>query len=303
MFKFPQDIGLRKKRGDRTPTKFTVICSCHFKDGKKENLPTIYERNKSKLMHFPIVEDRKRTKKDIDNPVPSTSIDVDEGSTRSTSSQSSSSLQAENYFLREDIKKLEIKLQNFQLRFTIEQIENNDKLVSIYTGLPNIGLFNALFGCTITITNIFITWLYALHYVLYEKILCQRFPSSAKNETCMPSSFASFTNCRIVLDCTEVYTSVSSQLDKQRATYSSYKHRNTLKGLVGVSPNVTITFISKLYGGNTSDKKIVESNLILADKGFLVSNILPAGVSLNVPPFVVGHQLEQESMLNVLFNG
>ncbi|KAK4882462.1 hypothetical protein RN001_005781 [Aquatica leii] len=111
MFKFPQDIELRKKwekliRGDRTPTKFTVVCSCHFKDGKKENLPTIYERNKSKLMQFPMVKDRKRTKKDIDNPVPSTSIDVDEGSTRSTSSQSSSSLQAENYFLREDIKKV-----------------------------------------------------------------------------------------------------------------------------------------------------------------------------------------------------
>lgn len=57
-------------------------------------------------------------------------------------------------------------------------------------------------------------------------------------------------------------------------------------------PNGVITFVSKAYPGSTSDKKIVDHSedlvkmvpgeLILADKGIL----LPAGVSLNIPPFL-----------------
>ena len=75
-------------------------------------------------------------------------------------------------------------------------------------------------------------------------------------------------------------------MDRQRLTNSSYRHRNTWKILVGVAPNGVITFVSKAYPGPTSDKKIVEhsevlkqmvpGDLILADKGFLIKNLLPA---------------------------
>jgi hypothetical protein len=75
--------------------------------------------------------------------------------------------------------------------------------------------------------------------------------------------------------------------------YSSYKSRHTVKA---VAPNGTITYSSKLYPGSTSDIAIVHhskvlqkfnaGDLILADKGFTVHDALPAGVHLNLPPFL-----------------
>lgn len=121
-------------------------------------------------------------------------------------------------------------------------------------------------------------------------------PSQNKNRLCLPNCFISFQNCRMTIDCTEVSCDIPRQLDHQKMTYSSYKHKNTLKGLVGVTPNGIITFVSKLYPGSTSDKKIVShcgilsvlepNDLILADKGFLISDLLPDNVSLNIPPFL-----------------
>ncbi|KAG5880646.1 hypothetical protein JTB14_015622 [Gonioctena quinquepunctata] len=67
----------------------------------------------------------------------------------------------------------------------------------------------------------------------------------------------------------------------------------------GVAPNGVVTYVSDLYPGSTSDKKIVEDSGILekmepgdlrADKGFLIKDLLPQGVSLNVPSFLITAQ-------------
>ena len=54
--------------------------------------------------------------------------------------------------------------------------------------------------------------------------------------------------------------------------------------------------MSGLYPGSVSDKSIVQESgllkhfvpgdLILADKGFLIQNLLPRGVSVTIPPFI-----------------
>ena len=49
-------------------------------------------------------------------------------------------------------------------------------------------------------------------------------------------------------------TNVSAQLHS--ATWSEYKHHNTLKFLVCTAPNSAITFASKAYTGRISDKEI-----------------------------------------------
>ena len=60
---------------------------------------------------------------------------------------------------------------------------------------------------------------------------------------------------------------------------SSYKNQTTLKGLVGISPEGAITFISQLYTGSVSDREIVRRNglldlpfndndSVITDKGF-----------------------------------
>ena len=37
------------RRGDRDPNKYSRFCNCHFRDGDKQNLPTMSNRNKDKL--------------------------------------------------------------------------------------------------------------------------------------------------------------------------------------------------------------------------------------------------------------
>lgn len=58
---------------------------------------------------------------------------------------------------------------------------------------------------------------------------------------------------------------------------------------------MAVVYVSKLYTGSTSDLAIVEhsnmlselkpGDMILADKGFTIQSLLPAGVHLNIPPF------------------
>ena len=51
------------------------------------------------------------------------------------------------------------------------------------------------------------------------------------------------------------------------------------------------TFISQLLTGHISDREIVNlpfdrGDSVMADKGFIVEDLLPFGVSLNIPPFL-----------------
>jgi len=88
-----------------------------------------------------------------------------------------------------------------------------------------------------------------------------------------------------------------SSLHLNGELFSNYKHHTTLKGLIGISLGGAITFISQLYTGSISDREIVvrsglldlpfqEKDSIMADKGFTLQDLLPLGVSLNIPPFL-----------------
>lgn len=146
-----------------------------------------------------------------------------------------------------------------------------------------------------TVYNIVNTFLHILHTTLFKTIM-EKIPTQKKNTLSLPACFSSFQNCRIILDCTEVSCAIPDNLTLQKVTYSSYKHKHTLKVLIGVAPNGVLTYCSDVYPGSLSDKAIVKDSgilnqfqagdLILADKGFLISDILPPGVSLNVPPFL-----------------
>jgi hypothetical protein len=39
-------------------------------------------------------------------------------------------------------------------------------------------------------------------------------------------------------------------------TWSNYKHNNTIKFLVSITPTGSISYVSKAFGGRTSDKVI-----------------------------------------------
>ena len=91
--------------------------------------------------------------------------------------------------------------------------------------------------------------------------------------------------------------------------FSSYKNHQTFKALVGIAPSGAITFISELYSGNISDReRVIRSGLlgqtfesgdsIMADEGFTIEDLLPLGVSLNIPPFLGGNsQMSAEDVV------
>jgi hypothetical protein len=154
--------------------------------------------------------------------------------------------------------------------------------------------FNVSDSC---VSNVITTWIHVLHELLFEAMMVGNgIPSGLKNQSSTPACFSSFSSCRIILDCTEIQCAIPSSMDKQCATYSNYKKRNTLKALVGVAPNGVITYVSELHPGSRSDKEIVRhskvlnqmkpGDLVLADKGFLIQDLMPAGVTLNLPPFL-----------------
>ena len=113
----------------------------------------------------------------------------------------------------------------------------------------------------------------------------------------MPESFKkSYPTTRVIIDCTEIFIETPSSFRTQSVTYSNYKHHNTAKGLVGISPSGSISFVSDLYSGRSSDKQITKhcgildmlenGDSIMADKGFDIASDLPLGVFLNIPPFL-----------------
>jgi hypothetical protein len=124
----------------------------------------------------------------------------------------------------------------------------------------------------------------------------------------MPGCFRkNYSTTRVVLDCTELFIERPSSCRGQSATFSSYKNHNTAKGLIGISPSGYPSFVSSLYAGRTSDKKITKDcgildllepgDQVMADRGFDIESDLPSGVTLNIPPFLDGKDqlsLEEE---------
>ncbi|PFX17862.1 THAP domain-containing protein 11 [Stylophora pistillata] len=154
-----------------------------------------------------------------------------------------------------------------------------------------------LFSCsTATIANIVTTFIHVLHQILYEDQMEIAVPSRQKNKTSLPGSFSLFGDCRMVIDCTDIEVATPKLMSDQKLTYSTYRGMNSFKTIVGVAPNAVITYVSKLFPGSVSDKVTVQKSgilkhfvagdIILADKGFLINDIVPNGVYVNIPPFL-----------------
>lgn len=123
----------------------------------------------------------------------------------------------------------------------------------------------------------------------------------------MPESFKSkYKETRVIIDCTEIKVEMASSIILKSQTYSNYKSPNTLKGLVGISPSGSITFLSQLYTGSISDREITERcgilNIPFEAGDSLIADIQdlldPIGVKLNIPPFL--HMQDQMTANDVL---
>ena len=148
-----------------------------------------------------------------------------------------------------------------------------------------------------TCSRIFSSWTKASAAILKSFIFV---PDQGVINATKPPRFSSVINLNMIIDCTELFIQTPKNHLLQRLTWSSYKHHNTLKILIGVSPNSMITFISQAYCGAISDKEICKQSRlydslepyckIMADKGFLISQECAAHcIHLIVPPGRRGH--------------
>ena len=115
----------------------------------------------------------------------------------------------------------------------------------------------------------------------------------------LPKEYMATKNLRCTIDCTEVFIQRPSNLKLQAATWSDYKHHNTIKCLVGITPQGSICYVSEFFGGRTSDRVTVTQSKfldfinpgdqVLADRGFQIREILLAKSSeLLLPPAAKG---------------
>lgn len=218
-----------------------------------------------------------------------------------------------------------------------EWFREDEERVTFYTGLPNMITLEAIFDLihprlqerkSMTKFQQFILTLMKMRLNLLGKDLAYRFkisesvvsnvfrdtidvmyvamgfliiwPGKEELKLTMPKCFrGKFSDCVVIIDCFEIAIQKPSDLLAQAQTWSSYKQRNTAKYLIGITPQGTISFISKGWGGRASDKCIVEASgfllkvepgdLVLADRGFDIDETLALqGARLYIPAFTKG---------------
>ena len=110
----------------------------------------------------------------------------------------------------------------------------------------------------------------------------------------MPTCFRkNFQSCAIIIDCFEVFIDQPTSLMARAQTWSNYKKNNFL---IGITPQGSISFISKGWDGRVSDvhltencgllAKLLPGDVILADRGFTIDQA--TGVycaQVKIPPF------------------
>ena len=154
------------------------------------------------------------------------------------------------------------------------------------------------------VCRIFTAWVNLLSVVMKPLLI---WPSRDNVMGNLPDTFRrDYPRTRCIIDCTEFKVQKPFRPKAQRLTWSSYKHSNTFKLLVGISPTGTITFLSKLYPGSISDLAIVKlsgfvdivehNDDIMADRGFNIRHLLlPKKATLNMPAFTHGANLTKKA--------
>lgn len=139
-------------------------------------------------------------------------------------------------------------------------------------------------------------------HVLYERLkILIIWPEGEIAKANIPSCFkeAFQDKTTVIIDCFEVFIEKPENYLTQQQCWSNYKHHHTVKFLIGITPQGTICYISKGWGGRTSDKQMVElgnflnfikpGDVVLADRGFLIHDSLRIlKAKLVIPVFTKG---------------
>ena len=103
----------------------------------------------------------------------------------------------------------------------------------------------------------------------------------------------------VIIDCFEIFIDRPSSLIARAMTWSNYKHHNTIQFLIGITPQGSVSCITKAWGGRVSDKHITENcgilkkllpdDIVLADRGFdIAESVGFHQAKLYIPAFTRG---------------
>ena len=133
---------------------------------------------------------------------------------------------------------------------------------------------------------------------LASQLKCLIFnPSKEVQKANLPRRFKShsYRNVRHIIDCTEVFIETPKNLEVKAQTWSNYKHHQTVKCLVSITPNGHFNFVSDAWGGRVSDKVLTQNcgfldllerdDVVLADRGFpIAEDVALHHAHLHIPP-------------------
>ena len=227
----------------------------------------------------------------------------------------------------------------FTIDSVLQESESSKKFIQFYTGLPNAQLLRTIFEFVVpadsskiaklshfqefmmtliklrlnspmqdlafrfgvscsTVFRILHKWLTIMDIKLRPLIM---WPDRENLRQTMPDCFRiSFgEKVAVVINCFEVFIDRPSSLLARAATWSSYKHHNTTKFLIGITPQGVVSFISCAWGGRVSDKYLTEhcgilynllpGDIVLADRGFDISDSVGMHQArLHLPAFTRG---------------
>ena len=247
-----------------------------------------------------------------------------------------------------ELENATLKLKQPSYGYTEDNFKNDPAKVHYYTGLPEVKILSTVFSYVskplsahghsklslfqqfilvlmklrlnlahqdlayrfgispATVTKIFEKWIQVMFVRLRPLI---RWPNHGDLEKTMPRSFrGQFGRCVCIIDCFEVFMERPRNLMARALTFSHYKSHNTVKFLVAVTPQGSISFISKAWGGRTPDKHLTENcgllkllnpgDQVMADRGFTIEDSVGMYCAkLVIPSFTRGKkQLRRQEL-------
>ena len=101
------------------------------------------------------------------------------------------------------------------------------------------------------------------------------------------------------VDCSEIFIDTPTNFIARAQTCSNYKQHNTIKFLIGIAPNGSISFLTRCWEGRVSNKNLVSNttfyklllpgDVVLADRDFTIEeDMMIYGAKLEIPSFTKG---------------
>ena len=148
-----------------------------------------------------------------------------------------------------------------------------------------------------TVSHTFLHVVNVIHHRLQPLVI---WPERDALRKTLPMDFRKHCpNCIVNIDCFEIFLDRPFNSPARTQTFSSYKHHDTVKYLIGITLQGTVCLISVGWGGRVSGKHLTENigllhhltpgDVILADRGFDVQESVGLYCStIKVPAFTKG---------------